>query len=484
MAIPTEVVEEFDPKIRERGHEYFIAGDVRILETGDGFLRARVHGSQFYNVTIDFSDGWLDYDCDCPYAESWGGPCKHVWAAHAEGGVGGNVSVRVRNGEQTMSRKRIVAEKFRCRRRRERAREKEGAAHRPGMEEDAGPAAQAGARSPRSAEEPPAVFPEDRRIVYFVDVHRTLEGGAWAGGRSHAPEAPARWDMGSAQVLVDRSARWLNAPEETDRMIAQLLIGADAKRLVSGIRARSGSTSPEIDTTRSFGACAIRGRCGLRFVPKQKDFKPLKWDEAGPWEFELDLERSSGEKFVILTGSLRRGDERMALDKPTLLLAEGLVITETHRRQVRASRRLADRSGDSRRASDSRADRTTRRPARRALEDAESATTADSRGIWRRGSLAHADQARAAVSPARSRIPTTDQLAAKVTFDYDGHKFEAEERVDAKLDSDRRRLIRRNREIESRAMREAERAGISEAMELRGKSPAVDACRVAASARR
>ena len=47
MAIPTEVVEEFDPKIRERGHEYYIAGDVRILETGDGFLRAVCMGLGF-----------------------------------------------------------------------------------------------------------------------------------------------------------------------------------------------------------------------------------------------------------------------------------------------------------------------------------------------------------------------------------------------------------------------------------------------------
>ena len=40
MAIPAEVVEEFDAKIRERGHEYFISGDVKITETLDGLIRA------------------------------------------------------------------------------------------------------------------------------------------------------------------------------------------------------------------------------------------------------------------------------------------------------------------------------------------------------------------------------------------------------------------------------------------------------------
>src|SRR5215471_11809457 len=80
MAIPTDLMQEFDPKIRQRGHEYFISGDVQIREARDGIIRARVHGSQHYNVVVDFSEGWLDYDCDCPYAESWGAPCKHVWA--------------------------------------------------------------------------------------------------------------------------------------------------------------------------------------------------------------------------------------------------------------------------------------------------------------------------------------------------------------------------------------------------------------------
>ena len=50
MPIPTDVVAEFDPKIRQRGHEYFISGDVKITEARAGLVRARVHGSQLYNV--------------------------------------------------------------------------------------------------------------------------------------------------------------------------------------------------------------------------------------------------------------------------------------------------------------------------------------------------------------------------------------------------------------------------------------------------
>src|SRR5581483_11535914 len=43
-------------------------------------------------------------------------------------------------------------------------------------------------------------------------------------------------------------------------------------------------------------------------------------------------------------------------------------------------------------------------------------------------------------------------LAGRVTFDYDGHKFDFDERVDARIDEPTRRMIRRNREIEARAI--------------------------------
>ena len=58
MAIPAEVVEEFDAKIRERGHEYFISGDVKITETLDGLiLRAYMAHSFTTSRSISATDG-------------------------------------------------------------------------------------------------------------------------------------------------------------------------------------------------------------------------------------------------------------------------------------------------------------------------------------------------------------------------------------------------------------------------------------------
>src|SRR4051794_31991737 len=100
MGIPAYVAEEFDPKVRSRGHEYFISGDVRILEAQPGLIRARVHGSRFYTVTIRYDSHGADFDCDCPYSNEWGSSCKHVWATLLKAKSEGMVELDVdSNGE-------------------------------------------------------------------------------------------------------------------------------------------------------------------------------------------------------------------------------------------------------------------------------------------------------------------------------------------------------------------------------------------------
>src|SRR5262249_24960270 len=52
-----------------------------------------------------------------------------------------------------------------------------------------------------------------------------------------------------------------------------------------------------------------------------------------------------------------------------------------------------------------------------------------------------------------------EQLSATVTFDYEGNRFDSEERVDARLEESKRRLIRRNRQFESRAISKLQSLG-------------------------
>ena len=76
-------------------------------------------------------------------------------------------------------------------------------------------------------QEPAAEFPDDRRIVYFVDVQRTLEGthGLSVEVMLQKRQRGGTWDRPKSWSIDQRV--WLNAPDEADRMIAQLLIGSN-----------------------------------------------------------------------------------------------------------------------------------------------------------------------------------------------------------------------------------------------------------------
>ena len=73
--------------------------------------------------------------------------------------------------------------------------------------------------------------------------------------------------------------------------------------------------------------CAT-GRCMLRESEPDGSMRPLRWDDAGPWEFWLTVTPDDTGKTYAITGELRRAGERLALETPLLLLSGGLVFWE------------------------------------------------------------------------------------------------------------------------------------------------------------
>lgn len=77
-----QFLDELDPKILERGEEYFYSGRVVCLEWNETCVSAEVSGSEAepYQVEIDLSEtGEIeDWYCGCPY--DWGPVCKHTAA--------------------------------------------------------------------------------------------------------------------------------------------------------------------------------------------------------------------------------------------------------------------------------------------------------------------------------------------------------------------------------------------------------------------
>ena len=70
----------FDPRILERGWDYYQDGAVSELTRSAAGYSAVVRGTEDYCVEIEMENGAVGYmDCDCPYAED-GNDCKHMAA--------------------------------------------------------------------------------------------------------------------------------------------------------------------------------------------------------------------------------------------------------------------------------------------------------------------------------------------------------------------------------------------------------------------
>src|SRR6266404_5436052 len=81
MSLSARLTEDFSANVRKRGEQYHLDGRVRIQRGSESELCASVHGSQTYDVRLNFSNELLSVWCECPYFGETGSPCKHVWAA-------------------------------------------------------------------------------------------------------------------------------------------------------------------------------------------------------------------------------------------------------------------------------------------------------------------------------------------------------------------------------------------------------------------
>ncbi len=80
MLLVNKLKQLTDPKIWNRGKDYFYSGMVRDLDNNGNDWSARVEGSYNYRVKLKVeNDKVADWDCTCPY--DYGPVCKHVAAA-------------------------------------------------------------------------------------------------------------------------------------------------------------------------------------------------------------------------------------------------------------------------------------------------------------------------------------------------------------------------------------------------------------------
>ena len=71
---------------------------------------------------------------------------------------------------------------------------------------------------------------------------------------------------------------------------------------------------------------ARTGRLRLRRTDGEEDPPTVRWDDGQPWRFSLDIRAELGGKCWAWRGALRRGEHRMDLSEPLVLLPGLLVL--------------------------------------------------------------------------------------------------------------------------------------------------------------
>lgn len=360
MSLILQLAGEFSAEIRSRGNEYYRQGKVRLKNGSPMNLEAEVQGTSKYNVRLWREGNEISVRCSCPYYES-SGLCKHLWAAllfadaenYLKGGSGGagRLALILEDPEEGSY---------------DYFNDEEGDEDDDGEwmdeeteEEDSYLAAkkallsssqtlvQTPPRKPGSwreqlaslglqAKEIPssqiAEWPESRELLYVVDVYSTLhsQGGLVLAVYFRDRRKDGEWSRPKSQ-RIPRSAI-AKLPDDADREILTLLSGGKdiGQTGYSNLGYDSIPNAYQISgllPSLVVPLIAKTGRGRLSLPEFGEVLLPFEFDEGEPYEFWLEVRPGKQVGQNMIVGSLRRGEERLELAAPVLMIEEGLFFT-------------------------------------------------------------------------------------------------------------------------------------------------------------
>src|ERR1019366_5855346 len=326
MPLASKLAFQFERPLQFKGLNLFHAHAVRISEANQAHLFGEVQGGNRYPIRMTHEAGRLSVYCACAYFADYG-RCKHLWAAVLEADRRGVLGEAARGGALRLCRDPEPDDE------RQLARwEPHIAAPPPTLPLPRTPPWQEYLTDiRRSLEEKKLkapVWPREFEILYVVDPGASNLAGAIVlelfsrsrkknGGCTVNKEfriAPSQ--VGSLPDPVDAEA------------IASILGGQEyyiyAYAGASGAAARK--ALPHALAQRLIPLVAATGRLFTRKM-SSSDLQPLAWDEGEPWKLWLDVRQDDRDQWKI-TGSLRRGAERMLLTEPALIVEGGFLLAQ------------------------------------------------------------------------------------------------------------------------------------------------------------
>lgn len=355
MALTTHLSNYVDSKIRSRGYSYYRDGAVQILYGNKEDLQAVVIGTDAYQVDVYREEDTVYVSCTCPYFEGERDTCKHIWAtllaAEKNGYLKGEsesdpvrleIYVEDKDWDENGDDDWDEDEEW----------EDEGII-RPGYgPKPYSPGLQGGRhlrlvppsqgwrdylaplRAALQAEQEKGKnrWPTTRRILYFVDLPATLEGKGLV--------------IEVVQQEMKKNGEWGRLKSLSGYYKPENLRDPEDHRIITFLLGSQDSTGDYYGYAGYYYGRGIyrilpgpmqehlmqmlcrTGRCFLRQTASNPVGSPLQWDDGEPWEFCLSAEKDSSGRNYLLNGYLQRGVDRVALERPSLLVAGGLVFVE------------------------------------------------------------------------------------------------------------------------------------------------------------
>jgi hypothetical protein len=331
MPLSRLLAQQVARNVQNRGRAYFYSGAVKINDRSKNFIRAQVRGTERYTVELRLEGSRLHASCTCPYAQQYEEPCKHIWATL--------LKVDAENGMPDAQRRPTLLLKLEIDETYydEPANGRYSVPARPPTPSTPSRGRHRSRSWKKQIDEvrdvpavaaPPATWPGGRSILYIIDVPASASrGGLMLDLMVRDRKRNGEWTKPKIQGIAQSQITAL--PDPHDQRILTALHGAGQVGPYGywgtnglGVHqfAISGLLQEEL-----LPALGGTGRLRVRATSDRGDLQQATWDGGQPWEFTLDVVRGDSGKQYVVTGSLRRGEERQPLTRPLLLLP-GTVI--------------------------------------------------------------------------------------------------------------------------------------------------------------
>ena len=323
MPLATKLAFQFERRLQFQGINLYHARAVRITEANQAHLVGDVQGTSRYPVRLIHQDGRLLVYCACAYFGDFG-RCKHLWAAILEADRRGVLGEATRGGALRLCRDADPDEAV------ELARWQVDPPQLPQPPPPQTPPWQeylTDIRQSLDAKKLKApAWPRELEILYVVDPNASkLAGAIVLELLSRSRKKNGDWTVNKEFRIAPAHVGSLPDPVDAEA-IASILGGQEyylyTYAAASGVAARK--AVPHTLALRLIPLVAATGRLFTRKM-SSTDLQPLAWDEGEPWKLWLDVRQDDRDQWKI-TGSLRRGEERMLLTEPSLIVEGGFLV--------------------------------------------------------------------------------------------------------------------------------------------------------------